>query len=317
MPVHPRACGERCSVRSRCHPCFGSSPRLRGTRGRLLITPPPERFIPAPAGNAPSAPLRPDHQSVHPRACGERFITDKAGKKTRGSSPRLRGTHHAERIHANQHRFIPAPAGNAWPWLFTGSLLAVHPRACGERVYQHDSFALNGGSSPRLRGTRALAANLGDGHRFIPAPAGNAARSGAPGTSEPVHPRACGERGNTSEWTGTGFGSSPRLRGTLVISRLRRIPIRFIPAPAGNAPAGRASMLGLSVHPRACGERTTSLAYVPLVTGSSPRLRGTQDRHALDPSRNRFIPAPAGNASTNSAKETLLPVHPRACGERK
>ena len=50
--------------------------------------------------------------------------------------------------------------------------------------------------------------------------------------------------------------------------------------------------------------------------GSSPRLRGTLvERHRLDLYR-RFIPAPAGNASSGTPRALRQPVHPRACGER-
>ena len=71
--VHPRACGEL-----NCHATpdpivNGSSPRVRGTpspgvRGEQL-----RRFIPARAGNSPTACLATGGPAVHPRACGELF----------------------------------------------------------------------------------------------------------------------------------------------------------------------------------------------------------------------------------------------------
>ena len=50
-PVHPRACGEHivdCIIHSNL---LGSSPRLRGTRGKWRAATRRDRFIPAPAGN--------------------------------------------------------------------------------------------------------------------------------------------------------------------------------------------------------------------------------------------------------------------------
>ena len=54
--VHPRACGERSGLGNRDQPCYGSSPRLRGTGDRPTPAMYEQRFIPAPAGNGPVTP---------------------------------------------------------------------------------------------------------------------------------------------------------------------------------------------------------------------------------------------------------------------
>ena len=112
-------------------------------------------------------------------------------------------------------------------------------------------------------------------------------------------------------------GSSPRLRGTLLLDA--------------------ASSAGRSVHPRACGEHIWSLHRATHWRGSSPRLRGTRCiARALQSVRYRFIPAPAGNTPRSSGGKgrftRFIPapagntvariawvlctaVHPRACGE--
>ncbi len=51
--------------------------------------------------------------------------------------------------------------------------------------------------------------------------------------------------------------------------------------------------------------------------GSSPRVRGTRRQLGREEPRDRFIPARAGNAATNPQRFSHLPVHPRACGERR
>ena len=51
------------------------------------------------------------------------------------------------------------------------------------------------------------------------------------------------------------------------------------------------------------------------VSGSSPRLRGTFDHIIVGRDDFRFIPAPAGNICAASPSNTIVTVHPRACGE--
>jgi len=70
----------------------------------------------------------------------------------------------------------------------------VHPRACGERSIKVMTWVWDGGSSPRLRGTRVGSLLAFAPDRFIPAPAGNAAPREAENKAGAVHPRACGER---------------------------------------------------------------------------------------------------------------------------
>ena len=70
--VHPRVCGELCSLCSLRSLCYGSSPRVRGTR----------RPIAAAEAATP----------VHPRVCGELVTSARRTRSTDGSSPRVRGT---------------------------------------------------------------------------------------------------------------------------------------------------------------------------------------------------------------------------------
>jgi len=72
------------------------------------------------------------------------------------------------------------------------------------------------------------------------------------------------------------FGSSPRLRGTLNDNPGWFLLIRFIPASAGNTSTTIGGGSSSSVHPRVCGEHTSSTVPKIISAGSSPRLRGTQ-----------------------------------------
>ena len=152
-----------------------------------------------------------------------------------GSSPRLRGTGNVQTGGLPQTRFIPAPAGNRANHRAATDAPPVHPRACGEQVAtigDHKGFA---GSSPRLRGTGNGGDNRAGHGRFIPAPAGNSARSPTICTLGAVHPRACGEQLHGAVFGTSAIGSSPRLRGTAVGLLIQPQLLRFIPAPAGNS----------------------------------------------------------------------------------
>ena len=112
-----------------------------------------------------------------------------------------------------------------------------------------------------------------------------------------------------------GYGSSPRLRGTCGPPRSKRCPHRFIPAPAGNMISPINTIWFIPVHPRACGEHDHSRPFAHFFAGSSPRLRGTCENYPGRSIVDRFIPAPAGNISSEWSTPTSSAVHPRACGE--
>ena len=151
--------------------------------------------------------------------------------------------------------------------------------------------------------------------RFIPAPAGNTDAPVVRIDGWTVHPRACGEHRAHDRGSWALPGSSPRLRGTHGVDKIRHRLIRFIPAPAGNTWASMRLASASAVHPRACGEHDLDEHTVDLVFGSSPRLRGTLRLMGLGVQRIRFIPAPAGNTPAPPGPKTRPAVHPRACGE--
>ena len=131
----------------------------------------------------------------------------------------------------------------------------------------------------------------------------------------PVHPRVGGEHPRSAKVCPPGYGSSPRWRGTLIAAPLHDRRGRFIPALAGNIAVRPERVRLPPVHPRVGGEHRMATACSDCATGSSPRWRGTSGpKHRRFPFH-RFIPALAGNISTERGKQPLVPVHPRVGGE--
>ena len=90
---------------------------------------------------------------------------------------------------------------------------------------------------------------------------------------------------------------------------------RFIPAYAGNTADRQRQFRLLTVHPRVCGEHPVDGGQPLFDNGSSPRMRGTQERLHLCPVARRFIPAYAGNTLPYGGRSLVRTVHPRVCGE--
>ena len=152
--------------------------------------------------------------------------------------------------------------------------------------------------------------------RFIPAGAGNGRRPSTHVQQSTVHPRGCGERPPPFDGCSQITGSSPRVRGTGAFEATIINMGRFIPAGAGNG-----LLVGIladpqPVHPRGCGERKTFKYKMFCFTGSSPRVRGTDQASGNYFGAGRFIPAGAGNGDFLLLRVKDLSVHPRGCGER-
>ncbi len=91
-------------------------------------------------------------------------------------------------------------------------------------------------------------------------------------------------------------GSSPRVRGTVVVGMAGGKRDGIIPACAGN--------------------RQAFFAIRLLSGGSSPRVRGTADRIAEIDDLSGIIPACAGNSSYGFSNIPEVWDHPRVCGEQ-
>ncbi len=199
--------------------------------------------------------------SVHPRGCGEHDFVKRRKAAINGSSPRVRGTPKIADFSIEEVRFIPAGAGNTSQLRSTTTRTAVHPRGCGEHFRAQPLRQTDGGSSPRVRGTRNYAASANGLFRFIPAGAGNTGPEYSSRSIRPVHPRGCGEHRHDTPPVNLWFGSSPRVRGTQSNRDRGDNWPRFIPAGAGNTEGERDGTPRRSVHPRGCGEHGSLLWF--------------------------------------------------------
>ena len=150
---------------------------------------------------------------------------------------------------------------------------------------------------------------------LIPARAGKTSGAAPRNHRGTAHPRVCGENPNRLRASARIPGSSPRVRGKLELVQLPWPSSRLIPARAGKTRTRRGSRLRSGAHPRACGENRRTRTDPPPRPGSSPRVRGKQDRrhHPLQP--RGLIPACAGKTRRSLFKPQSSRAHPRVCGE--
>ena len=210
---------------------------------------------------------------------------------------------------------IPAYAGNtscrrswaAYPW--------DHPRVCGEHRTLTDENGEPWGSSPRMRGTHQIRDVSADIHGIIPAYAGNTGWLGSWDTFQGDHPRVCGEHHTLPFSPSCHSGSSPRMRGTLQCRVASEGESGIIPAYAGNTFSATPTPTSTGDHPRVCGEHPKAVPLTEASAGSSPRMRGTPERHHVAPRQGGIIPAYAGNTRRSSNAPSPTRDHPRVCGE--
>ena len=100
-----------------------------------------------------------------------------------------------------------------------------HPRACGAHFCGRPSRCGNLGSSPRMRGSHDGRRTICGRHGIIPAYAGLTESSPVVSTGHRDHPRACGAHAYLPTLVKLKPGSSPRMRGSLMIRGTRSWPI--------------------------------------------------------------------------------------------
>ena len=287
---------------------------MRGKRRFSRSTRRDGRIIPAHAGQTVCGACSTSVATDHPRACGANGkISSKTMVRT-GSSPRMRGKPMQTADKVDEHRIIPAHAGQTARPCTSSADLTDHPRACGANsVIAIDAMVVPG-SSPRMRGKLKQLSDLIDHRWIIPAHAGQTYRYGCGRHRQPDHPRACGAnpvRTVPSLWAS---GSSPRMRGKQRAFIENTLKPRIIPAHAGQTDVARWSGNWRTDHPRACGANSRLLQAATTSLGSSPRMRGKQRLTSIEHFAERIIPAHAGQTAVPTVADGTRSDHPRACG---
>ena len=171
-----------------------------------------------------------------------------------GSSPHVRGTPAGRRLHRLCGGIIPACAGNTRGWSRVCRPRRDHPRMCGEHSELSPQRSARSGSSPHVRGTRAMQSLMTMALGIIPACAGNTCLHLSQLLGCWDHPRMCGEHRDYYQRGSDQTGSSPHVRGTLRHRLQGHAETGIIPACAGNTRGMPRNLYATRDHPRMCGE---------------------------------------------------------------
>ena len=213
-----------------------------------------QRLIPASAGQTEHGKRRAVDSQAHPRECG----ADTGGSPSKhyghGSSPRVRGR----------------------PPKSTACLVALraHPRECGADLCRGLHRLHAPGSSPRVRGRLNHLDACGYCGGLIPASAGQTTRKNPNQNTTRAHPRECGADLRSTAPTAPSQGSSPRVRGRLLLVFVYLGGLGLIPASAGQTDGADPRRRQLWAHPRECGADLRATCTPHSAAGSSPRVRG-------------------------------------------
>ena len=171
----------------------GSSPRVRGKPKSLATWGWSDGLIPACAGKTRSDRQLQRRIRAHPRVCGENFHMLPTRLLTRGSSPRVRGKPGGDGTTRGRGGLIPACAGKTVAGGERPRIAGAHPRVCGENFTAEKFANVFVGSSPRVRGKRAITVYPPFSRGLIPACAGKTHPPASSQAKPPAHPRVCGE----------------------------------------------------------------------------------------------------------------------------
>ena len=190
---------------------------MRGSRVSASTSTLSGGIIPAHAGLTPNARICDGHTRDHPRACGAHRSLAPMHLFPRGSSPRMRGSRNNHKGLAHLSGIIPAHAGLTASHSAPERTARDHPRACGAHLKRMEATERRMGSSPRMRGSPLALEGLSKAAGIIPAHAGLTLGGTLLRALYRDHPRACGAHPRKRHWRSAAKGSSPRMRGSLLL----------------------------------------------------------------------------------------------------
>ena len=166
---------------------------------------------------------------------------------------------------------------------------------CGEHDSPDVDLTYCSGSSPLVRGARALLDATSRAHGIIPACAGSTIAAPRARRLSRDHPRLCGEHVSRPPAAWSEAGSSPLVRGARTVTDVDTGRFGIIPACAGSTCRAPQPWRWSWDHPRLCGEHPVPQTPEHPAPGSSPLVRGAR--------------------LTNSSPPPQCEDHPRLCGE--
>ena len=135
--------------------------------------------------------------------------------------------------------------------------------------------------------------------------------------SSPDHPRRCGEHRDRHCRILLSNGSSPQMRGALLVGETHGGLQGIIPADAGSTKLLNHCRPDYWDHPRRCGEHPAVCHGGENMQGSSPQMRGAPPCGLPGGKPSRIIPADAGSTRVTCGSLLKTWDHPRRCGEHK
>ena len=106
------------------------------------------------------------------------------------------------------------------------------------------------------------------------------------------------------------------MRGTEEHTAIPLLVAWITPACAGNRGRNRPYRPAGEDHPRVCGEQEEKNSVCLRMSGSPPRVRGTDAAATHGLRRDRITPACAGNSTALGVAVAGVRDHPRVCGEQ-
>ena len=118
---------------------------------------------------------------------------------------------------------------------------------------------IGSGSSPLVRGKPARTRQPCIHSRIIPACAGQTVLVVPCHDWCPDHPRLCGANEKLILAKAVGIGSSPLVRGKRDLDEIHVLPVRIVPACAGQTSSSHPASCPATDHPRLCGANSPTL----------------------------------------------------------
>ena len=262
-------------MRTKLSQIRGRSPRTRGSPPPIHANNPPQRSIPADAGEPLGSWCLGRCRRVDPRGRGGAARRSRSRAATWGRSPRTRGSRDRCAARGRFPGSIPADAGEPRSAARPAALAEVDPRGRGGAGWARATWSDSPGRSPRTRGSRRFRVAFCVLVGSIPADAGEPPPGADAGSAGRVDPRGRGGAASDATDDVLATGRSPRTRGSQPHERARQRHRGSIPADAGEPRRRAGSPSTGRVDPRGRGGARPRALFSRCSLGRSPRTRGS------------------------------------------